>query len=285
MNRDHTDIDQFEDLVIHPYLEPPFLQLRRLCTSSKGMFFLDKWYDFFLWCLLSFLCFEVTTNGVQPHSDEWRTVPLVPLGFSTTIVPLSYPGASSSKGKVCSPWCFIIASHFCSRMLQVGTNGKSIDPLFLTLGIKRVKNPTCTTIHQWLDLKRSHFHRLVLGRFHCLPWPELPDKAQVVTGGGATLFHSTICHMPYCHITTLPCCHTDTSLASWCQWWISVLHCASISNRCTRMYHQVVVGGYTGPQYQVVTLHKILQRSQEVIAHFKTPTRWTFCVDPVQQFE
>ena len=37
MNRDHTDIDQFEVLVIYAYLEPPFLQLRRLCTSSKGM--------------------------------------------------------------------------------------------------------------------------------------------------------------------------------------------------------------------------------------------------------
>ena len=210
-------------------------------------------------------------------------MPLVPLGFSTTIVPLSYPRASSSKGKVCSPWCFIIASHFCSRMLQVGTNGTRF---FLTLGIKRVKNPTCTTIHQWLDLKRSHFHRLVLGRFHCLPWPELPDKAQVVTGGGATLFHSTILPyavLPHYHITKLSHWHIFSILVS--QWWISVLHCASISNRCTRMYHQVVVGGYTRPQYQVVTLHKILQRSQEVIAHFKTPTRWTFCVDPVQQFE
>ena len=39
MNMDHTDTDQFEVLVIYAYLEPPFLQLRRLCTSSKGMVF------------------------------------------------------------------------------------------------------------------------------------------------------------------------------------------------------------------------------------------------------
>ena len=177
--------------------------------------------------------------------------------------------------------------HHCQPLLLSYASGRhKWHPFFLTLGIKRVKNPTCTTIHQWLDLKRSHFHRLVLGRFHCLPWPELPDKAQVVTGGGATLFHSTILPyavLPHYRITKLSHWHIFSILVS--QWWISVLHCASISNRCTRMYHQVVVGGYTRPQYQVVTLHKILQRSQEVIAHFKTPTRWTFCVDPVQQFE
>ena len=84
MNRDHTDIDQFEDLVIHPYLEPPFLQLRRLCTSSKGMvsetndmtfFFCDVCHHFFVLRSQQIVSSRIPMSSGQCLLYPWASLP------------------------------------------------------------------------------------------------------------------------------------------------------------------------------------------------------------------
>ena len=172
-------------------LNPPFCNYVVYALRLKAWFFKQMiWLFSVMFVIISLFWGH---NKLCPAAFRWvadsaSCTPGLLYHHSTSLIPSGF----FFKRQSVLPMVF----HHCQPLLLSYASGRhKWHPFFLTLGIKRVKNPTCTTIHQWLDLKRSHFHRLVLGRFHCLPWPELPDKAQVVTGGGATLFHSTI--LPY----------------------------------------------------------------------------------------
>ena len=127
MNRDHTNIDQFEDLVIHPYLEPPFLQLRRLCTSSKGMifqtndmtFFCDVCYHFFVLRSQQIVSSRIPMSSGQCLLYPWASLP--PQCLSHTLGLLLQKAKCAPHGVSSLPATFALVCFKSAQMAHLLT--------------------------------------------------------------------------------------------------------------------------------------------------------------------